>query len=148
VSDEVHVGVDRKAQRRDHVAAVEHLVAREAHRGGQSQPGLDAAFVAQHGLAGLHLEAVVIEDALHPAATHLAVGTVGQDRRVLDRDRGLIAEAVGHPATHLLGRRLAGVQHHVERVMDVIRLAALTQAGLELFARPVVTHAGVSRLTR
>jgi hypothetical protein len=124
------------------VAAIEHFVARQAHRGGQAQPALDAAVVPNHRVARAQLEAVVVEDALHPAATHVAVGAVGEDRGVLDGNRSLVAEAVGDPALHLLARRLAGVQHHVERVMDVIRLAALAQAGFEFVAGPgsVVAH--------
>src|SRR5262249_62228098 len=102
----------------------------------QAQPAVDAAVAAHHRTARLDLEAVVVEDALHPATPHVAVGAIGQDRRVLDRNRGLVAEAVGHPATHLLARRLAGVQHDVERVVDVVGLAALAQAGLALFAPP------------
>ncbi len=87
-------------------------------------------------LHAAELEAVVVEDALHPAAPHLAVGAVGQHRRVLDRNRDLVVEAVRHPAANLLGRGAPAVEHHVERVVDVVRAATLAQLGFELGAAP------------
>ena len=54
----------------------------------------------------------------------------------LQRNADLVVEAIGDPAANLLGVRCAGVQHHVERMMDVIRATLLAQLRLELFPTP------------
>ena len=114
------------------MALIQHLFARQADRIGQPQPGFDAAFVAHVA----EFESVVVEDALHPAAPHLAIRAVREDGRILERDRQLVAEAVGHPASDLLRRGPPLVEHAVERMVDVIRAATFAQALLEFLARP------------
>src|SRR5687767_1378298 len=88
---------------------------------------------------------VVIENALHPAATYVAIGTVGENGRVLDRNVDLIVIAVRDPAANLFRIRLARIQHHVEGVMDVIGAALLTQQrGEFLFAPRGIGHSTIS----
>ena len=129
---EVDIGVDREAHRRDDMAQVGDLLARQAHREAQADPGLDAALV----LHSADLEAVMVQDALDPLAPHLAVRAVRQHRRVLHRNGDLVVEAVGHPAADLLRARLAGVEHDVERVVDVVAPALLAQLRLKGGAVP------------
>ena len=62
----------------------------------------------------------MVEQALDPAPPRRAIGAVGQDRCVLDRDADLVVEAVGDPAAHLERLQLAAVQAAVERVVDVV----------------------------
>ena len=63
IGDEAHIGLDGEARRRQRAALGDHIVAVEAEAVGQHQPTLDAA--------GLVVEAVVIEDAMHPFAAQL-----------------------------------------------------------------------------
>ena len=133
---EVDIGVDREAHRRDDMAQVGDLLARQADREAQADPGLDAAFVPDRPVRATDLEAVMVQDALDPLAPHLAVRAVRQHRRVLHRNGDLVVEAVGHPAADLLRARLAGVEHDVERVVDVVAPALLAQLRLEGGAVP------------
>jgi len=64
--------------------------------------------------------AVVVDDARDPHAAHLDLGAVGEDRRVLERNALLVAEAVGDPPLQLLARELARVHPDVERVEVVV----------------------------
>src|SRR5690606_15462734 len=89
------------------------------HRLGQSQPGLDAALLTGR--------AVMVEDALDPRATRIAIRTVGHDRRILQRYADLVVEPVGHPALNLLPGSLPGVHRSMERVMDMVVVALGTQ---------------------
>ncbi len=77
------------------MAQVGEFVESQADGQRELTPGLDAA--------GIVAVAVMIEDALHPLPAHLAFGTVGEDRGVLDRYRDLIVVAIGDPAANLLG---------------------------------------------
>src|SRR5919109_5161609 len=79
---------------------------------------------------------VVIEDPLHPGAAHGTLLAVGEDGGILPRDGDLVVEAIRHPAADLRRRRLAGVQHEVERVVDVIDAPARSQLLLELSLAP------------
>lgn len=116
---EVDVGVDGEAHAGQHPLLGEHLLALQAHRFRQAQPGLDAA-----RLAG---GAVVVEDALDPLAADLAVGTVGQDRRVLQRDVDLVVETVRHPALDLFATGTALVHRDMERMVDMVVASLVAQ---------------------
>ena len=119
---------DREAHAGQHVDETLAALAREADGLGEPQPRIYAA--------GIVAVAVVIEDSLHPAAAHRAVRAIREDRSVFDRDADLIVEAVRYPTANLLGRRLARVQHHVERMVDVIAAAESLQARLEVGTAP------------
>src|SRR6185312_13860875 len=138
---EVDVGVDRVADAGKHEPLTADLVAVDPERFAQPQPGLDPA-------RGLALGAVVVEDPRDPLAADRHLGAVGEDRRVLDRDRALVVVAVRHPALKLLTGELAGVHPHVEGVLVVIALALLAQRGDELLLGPrdrVLLQAGRRR---
>src|SRR5438046_6732250 len=79
---------------------------------------------------------VVIENPPHPLAAHGAILAVGEYGGVLPRNVDLVVEAIRDPAADLRRSRRARVQHHVERMVDVIASAALAQLPLEfLIAR-------------
>jgi hypothetical protein len=121
---EVDVGVDGVAHRGQDPALRHEVVARDAEGLPEPQPRLDAA----RPFAG----AVVVDDALDPFAPDLDLGAVRQDRRVLERDRLLVVEAVGDPALQLLAREVAGVHAPVKGVEVVVARSQGAQAGDEL----------------
>src|SRR5215470_11711488 len=86
--------------------------------------------------------AVVIENPLHPVAPHRAVIAVGKHGRILDRNADLVIETVGHPAADLFRLRAPRIQHHVERMVNVIGAALVTQSLFEFLARPA--HRAIS----
>ena len=131
----IEVGVAGEAHGGNHVALVDDFLAGEAHRLAEAQPGFDTA--------GVIAVAVVVEDALDPFAAHFPVRAVGKHRAILLRNDDLVVIAVGHPALNLLPRRLAGVEHDVEGVVDVVGRALVAQLGFELFGCPgVLFHHG------
>jgi len=87
-------------------------MAGQTHRLAQAQPRLDSA--------GIVAIAVVIENALHPGSAHGAVRAIGENGGIFDRDIDLVVKAVGDPAANLHWRRGAGIQQHVERVVNVV----------------------------
>ncbi|MNP34007.1 hypothetical protein D3C76_1272740 [compost metagenome] len=89
----------------------------------QAQPGFDTAVFAGG--------AVMVEQALNPFATDLAVRAIGQDGRVLQGDVHLIVKAVGDPALDLLAGGPAFVHRHVVGVVDVVVGALGAQGGFE-----------------
>src|SRR5882757_2628177 len=66
--------------------------------------------------------AIVIENPLHPGSAHRAVGAIGKDGGVLDGDVDLVVEAIRNPTFDLIAAGAAGVEQHVEGVMDVVGL--------------------------
>ena len=86
--------------------------------------------------AGILAIAIVIQNAFHPDAPGCAVITVGKNGRILDRDVELIVVAIGHPAANLLDAGFTRIQHHIERVMNVIRTALFTQLLFEFLLGP------------
>src|SRR5690606_22970219 len=80
---EVDVSVHGEAHARQHQLLGQHLLALQAYRLGQAQPGFDAARLARRSDAR---PAVMVEDALNPFAAGVAVRAVGQDRGILQRD--------------------------------------------------------------
>src|SRR5690606_35267238 len=88
--------------------------------------------------------AVVVDDAADPAAAHVRQRAVGQDRRVLARDVGLVVEAVGHPAPQLLGAQRPLVHPPVERVQRVVSLGLGAQRGHELVGGEGCRHIWIS----
>src|SRR5439155_1045145 len=125
---EIHIGIDREAHPRQQLLQALHLSTRQAHRLREPQPRLDPA--------GILAVAVVIENALYPVAPHATVVAIGEDGGVLDGNADLVIEAVRHPAANLRRRGLAGIQHHVEWMVDVVGAAALTQLLLEFRGIP------------
>src|SRR6202030_4478377 len=119
-----HIGVDREAHSGQQLLHALHLHTRTAPRLGEPQPRLDAA--------GILAVAVVIENALYPVAAHAAIVAVGENGGVLDGNADLVIEAIRHPAANLRRGRPAGIQHHVERVEDVVGAAALAPLLLEI----------------
>src|SRR5207248_4751188 len=111
----------REARPGHHVALVQHFSAAQPDRFGQTQPGFDAALA----VAG----AVVVHDALDPAATDGRIGTVGQNRRVLHRDRLLVIEGVGDPVADVGWTQPAGVHLYVERMRMVVTLRLRASLG-------------------
>src|SRR5262245_47680958 len=104
------------------------MFARKADRFAKPQPGVDPA--------GIIAITVVVKDALHPHPARGAVGAIGKNRSVLDRDADLVIKTVRHPTADLLAGRAARVEHDVERMMDVIPITQPTQARLEFFTAP------------
>src|SRR3569832_2927073 len=60
------------------------------------------------------------------------VGAVGQNGRILDGNVDLVVKPVRYPAPDLIRRGPPRIKHHVEGVINVIRLAFLPQALLKL----------------
>src|SRR5262245_27196596 len=108
------------------------LIASEADRFAQPQPGFDAALTSGH--------AVMIEDALHPFAAHVAVGAVRHDGGILLRNVDLVVITVCHPGTNLLGCAFAAVHCDVIGVMDMVVRAFGTQLLFEFFPSPGGCH--------
>src|SRR5437762_5499453 len=89
---------------------------------------------------------VVIENPPHPLAAHGAILAVGEYGGVLPGNVDLVVEAIRDPAADLRRSRRARVQHHVERMVDVIASAALAQLPLEFLIAPGGTaHSSISR---
>jgi len=129
---EVHVGVDRVAHSGHDAPLGLELLALDAERLAEPQPGFDAA-----RLGG---GAVVIDDARDPLAPDLDLGAVGQDCGVLERNAALVVEPIRDPALQLRARELAGVHALVEGVQVVVARALRAQALDELLA-----HSSTSR---
>src|SRR5262249_19873188 len=94
----IHVSVDGGADtpedaRKDEPLA-SHIVAVDPERLRQSQPGLDPPAAA--------IVAVMVEDALDPLASNLSIRAVGEDGRILERNRDLVVVTIRHPALELL----------------------------------------------
>ena len=102
----------------------QHLLALKAHGFGQAQPGFDTALLA--------LRTVVVKNALQPFAAGVAIGAVGQDRRILERDVQLVVEAIGHPPLNLLTAGVAGIHRLMKRVVNVVVRALGAQGLLKL----------------
>ena len=83
--------------------------------------------------------AVVVEDTLDPLAADLAVGTVGQDRRVLQRDVDLVVETVRHPALDLFATGTALVHRDMERMVDMV-VASLSRSARSNSARSMAAR--------
>src|SRR6185503_7372033 len=113
--------------RRQHVALVLHLLARDAERNAEPDPELDPT--------RSWLGTVVVDDPSNPLPPHIGVGAVRQDRGVLAGYDSLIREAVGHPALELALAELALVHEPVKRVLDVVRPVERAQGLLELCRR-------------
>src|SRR5690606_25896946 len=136
-TSEIHVSVHREADGRNHIAQTLRVLARQSDGFREAQPRVDAP--------GMLAVAVVIENAFDPQPTHLPIGAIRENRRVLHRYAALVVVAVSDPAANLLGSRAAAVQHHVEGVVYVIRAALLAQAHLEFLATPrLLAHRTIS----
>src|SRR5690606_17704599 len=120
---EVDVGVHGKTHPWQHQFLRQDLLAIEADRLGQTQPGFDTALLSR--------SAIVIDDALNPLAARVTIRTVGHDRRVLYWNADLIVETVRDPALDLLACRAAFIHGAVEGVMDMVVVALGTQGLLE-----------------
>jgi hypothetical protein len=94
------------------VPLVLHFRARNAKRLSQPDPHLDSA--------GARLRSIVVDNPLQPHTANLGVGTVGENRSVLARDRALIRKSVGNPALELSLRELAFVHQLVKRMIRVV----------------------------
>src|SRR5690606_31180868 len=125
---EVHVRVDGEANAGQQILEALHALSVEADRVGEAKPRLDAALVLA--------VTVVIENPPHPEPSHASVRAIRQDRRVLQRNVDLVVVAIRDPSLDLLAGRAPGVQHHVERMVDVIPLAERAQPPLELLSGP------------
>src|SRR3989344_2652085 len=83
----------------------------------------------------------MVEQALNPFATDLAVRAIGQDGRVLQGDVHLIVKAVGNPALDLLAGGPAFVHRHVVGAgdMGVSVIAVLQRTAVEMrrYYRPL-----------
>src|SRR5690606_39875696 len=110
---EVHVRIDGVTNPGEHAPLAPQLLARQPHRLAQAKPRLDTPFA----LAG----PVVVQDPDDPLAPDVDVGTVRENRRILDGDAPLVIEAVRHPAPDLLLRQLTRVHALVEGVQIVVR---------------------------
>ena len=120
VADEMHIGVDRKARRRQDAFGGFHIGAVEPEPFGQLQPALDAAFGAEI--------AVMVLDPVPPFEPDAAVAEARDHHGVLDRNRALVIIAVQRPGLHLSLVQLAAVQQPVKRMQIVIaRRADLAQ---------------------
>src|ERR1700721_2261486 len=86
--------------------------------------------------AGILAIAIVIENALHPGASHGSIRAIGQNGGILDRDVDLIVEAIRHPAANLLRRRGTGIHHHIEGMMNVVGPPLGSQLRLEFLPAP------------
>ena len=105
-----------------------HVLAVEPDALGQHQPALDAALVVA--------AAVVLLEARAPLAAQRRVLGARHQGGVLDRDAGLVIEAVEHPGLYLPAVALAAVQQPVERVQAVVALGAdALQRRFELLRR-------------
>src|SRR6185503_8827278 len=80
------------------------------------QPLFDAARIVS--------PAVMVQDALHPAAPDLAHRTAGQQERVLDGDVLLVVIAVGDPESNRLAGEATLVHQAVKGVLIMIMLPA------------------------
>ncbi len=111
-----HVGIDREPDGGNHILAVEQIGAGHAARVAKTQPRLDAAFIS--------LGAVVFDDPVDPLPANIAERTVGENRRILDRDVDLIIETVGHPSADGFLRKPAFIHQEMKRMLVVIAARA------------------------
>src|SRR5262249_13029535 len=78
----------------------------------QPEPCLNASFI--------FTEAVMVENAMNPEATHLAQWRVGKNRGVLNWNVLLIIEPISHPSAQCFPRKPALVHSNVERMFVVV----------------------------
>src|SRR6266699_2300810 len=109
---ECNIGIHGKAYAWHDMAFVEHLLAAQPHGFGKAQPIFDASLP--------FCCAVVIDDALHPDAANSSIGTVGQDRCILNWYHCLVIVAVSDPTLNLCMVQAARVHVDVKRVLMVI----------------------------
>src|SRR5207245_9019025 len=83
-----------------------------SHRCADSQPRLDAARLTR--------TTVVLDDPLDPGLPDLALGTVGEDQRIFDRNVDLVIEPVRHPKRELVARKLATMHPQIDRMEVVV----------------------------
>src|ERR1700735_4723292 len=126
VADEMHIGIHRKARRRQDALGRFHIGAVEPESFGQPQPALDAALGSKI--------AVVILDSVPPFESDAAVAKARDHDGILDRNGALVIIAVQRPGLHLPLVEFAAVQQPVKRMQTVIaRRADLAQCGFKVF---------------
>src|SRR5271169_5007729 len=91
---------------------IENLFPRHSAGLRELQPGFDTA----RSRSG----AIMVTDSMQPSPSHFASWTIGNDRRVLDRQIALIIKAIGDPAANGVRRELARVHPDVEQMLVVI----------------------------
>src|SRR5207245_2844118 len=106
------VRIHREPHPRQQLALVHQVSARHSHRFAESQPCLDAARLTR--------TTVVVHDPLDPVLPDLALGTVGEDQRIFDRNVDLVIEPVRHPKLELVARKLATMHPQIERMEVVV----------------------------
>src|SRR5439155_2649224 len=102
---EGHVRFGREPHTRQHVSLVLHLLTGHSERLTEPDPHLDPA--------GARLRAVVIDDPRQPQTSNIWFRTIGENRRVLPRNRTLIRQSIGNPALQLSSRQLTPIHHVV-----------------------------------
>src|ERR1700722_3185616 len=126
VADEMHIGVHRKARRRQDALGRFHIGAVEPQSLGQLQPALDAALGSEI--------AVMVFYPVPPFEPDAAVAEARDHDGVLDRNGALVIITVQRPGLHLALVQLAAVQQAVKRMQAVIaRRADVAECGFKVF---------------
>src|SRR5579885_2243954 len=133
LAHEAHIGLDRELGRGQGAAGRDDIVPIKSEAVSQREPPRDAA------LAGR--AAVVIHQALSPQPPELGIRSARDQRRILARDRALIAIAIERPSLDLALGEPAAVEQPMERVQIVIALRAdAPERRFELGRRQHLAH--------
>src|SRR5262245_30758280 len=82
--------------------------------------GLSGFSADYRGLCHGGRNAIVVEDAMNPSASHFAHGAVSENRGVFEWNVSLIIEPVCDPTAHCFRRKAAFIHREVERMFIVI----------------------------
>src|SRR5690349_544497 len=94
------------------MSLVLHLLSGDAERLAEPNPELDPT--------GARRQAIVVHDPLHPGATDLRLGTVGDDGRVFPGNGALVGQPIRHPPLEPPCRQPALVHELVKGMVCVI----------------------------
>src|SRR5437016_2606373 len=108
VAAEMHIGLHRKARRRQNAFGRFHIGAIEPEPLGQLQPALDAALAAE--------VAVMVFNPVPPFLPDAAIAETRDHDGVLQRDGALVIVAVQRPGLHLALVELAAMQETMKRM--------------------------------
>ena len=128
LANEMHIGFDREARRRQQAGERDDVIAVEPDPVGELEPARDAAVAFRF--------AVVVDEAASPFPPQRGVIAARDQARILHRDHGLVIITLERPGLDLAFRALAAVQERVERMQTMIAPRAdVAQLRLEFLRR-------------
>src|SRR5262249_6067410 len=112
LSDEMHIGLYRKARGWQKTLKRSDVIPVEPKAVGELEPTRDASFAGR--------SAVVIDETTAPLPPDVRIRTARNQARVLYRNHGLIVVTVECPGLNLALGAFAAMKHVMERVQPVV----------------------------